>query len=349
MTFVLDAKKLDAHIAKASFYYDIAGLAVGIGTGDQGLIYTSTNGHKNLNTQEKMSEDTPFHMASVTKLFTSTAILLLQEKGDLHLDDPVTSHLPWFHMADQRYKEITIRQLMTHTSGMPDCMDYEWDQPQLGEDALMLYIKSDEVAKAHLLWDPAAGKFAYSNIGYEILGAVIAAVSGMSYEAYVDEAILKPLGMTDSTLLTFSRDMTKVASPHYKDQANRITVSDIFPYNRAHAPSSTLTSNLADLSKWAMAILNRKLMTVETYEAAWKNYAVVPNNGENIGLGWFIREQNGYRLYGHEGTDDGFRASFWLCPQLDLFISVHANMTGAPVKKISKQIFDLLLGLDPKL
>ena len=70
---------------------------------------------------------------------------------------------------------------------------------------------------------------------------------------------------------------------------------------------------------------------------------MVPNNGEYIGLGWFIREQCGYRLYGHEGTDDGFRASFWICPDLDAQICVMSNLSEAPVKRINRQIFDMLI------
>lgn len=348
MTFQIDRKKLDAYLAKASFYCDVAGLVSGIGTGSRGLIYSCALGYKNIETREKITADTIVHMASVTKLFTSTAILLLQEKGSLDIGRPVLSYLPWFRLSDERYPEITVRQLLTHTSGLPDCSDYHWDQPQTGAEALALYVRSDEVAKAHLLWSPSEGKFAYSNIGYEILGALVSETSGMAFEAFVDQKILEPLGMMHSTLLTFCRDMKKVASPHYKDQANKIIVSKVFPYNRAHGPSSTLTSNLEDLSKWAVANLKKQVLKPQTYEEAWRSYAVVPNNGEHICLGWFAREQRGLRLYGHEGTDDGFRASFWLCPELDLFILVHANMTGAPVKKISKQLLNILLGFDPE-
>ncbi len=349
MDYHIDQEKLDAHINKASFYYDIAGLAVGIGTGSQGLAYSHAAGYKNCETLEKMTTDTIFHMASVTKLFTGTAILKLVEKGQLDLDRPMATYLPWFKPEDPRYKHITTRHLLNHTSGLPDCSDYHWDQPETGDDALKSYIESDEVAKAHLLWHPALGKFSYSNIGYEILGAIIAEVSAMSFETFVDVEILSPLEMKDSTLLTFSRDMKKVASPHYKDQANHITTYEVFPYNRAHAPSSTLTSNLLDLSKWAVANLQKRALKASTYDDAWRSYASVPNNGENICLSWFAREQRGYRLLGHEGTDDGFRSSFWLCPQRDLFIMVNANMTGAPVKKISKQLFDIMLGFEPKL
>jgi CubicO group peptidase (beta-lactamase class C family) len=115
-----------------------------------------------------------------------------------------------------------------------------------------------------------------------------------------------------------------------------------FPYNRAHGPSSTLTSNLYDLEKWALAHLDHRLLKRGTREMAWEKQALVPNNGEYICLSWFRREQNGFVLYGHEGTDDGFRASFWICPERRISITVCSNLSGAPVKKINKQVFDLL-------
>jgi CubicO group peptidase (beta-lactamase class C family) len=97
------------------------------------------------------------------------------------------------------------------------------------------------------------------------------------------------------------------------------------------------------MRRFGKAHLAGALLSPETYERAFTPYALVPNNGEHIGLSWFIREQRSFVLYGHEGTDDGFRASFWICPQLDVQITVMSNLSGAPVKKINKQLFELLM------
>jgi CubicO group peptidase (beta-lactamase class C family) len=227
--------------------------------------------------------------------------------------------------------------------------DYCWGRPETDEGALERYVRSPEVKEAHLLWGPSEGRFAYSNIGYEILGVVIAAVSGMPFEDYVRKNIFEPLDMKDSNLLSFERGIydkngqdDNLCTPHEKDEENHIVKAEYFPYNRAHGPSSTLTSNVFDLGKWGEAHLKYRLLKRETYKLAWKEVALVPNNGEHICLSWFRREQNGFVFFGHEGTDDGFRASFWLCPQLELSIAVCSNISGAPVKKINKQIFDLL-------
>jgi CubicO group peptidase (beta-lactamase class C family) len=224
------------------------------------------------------------------------------------------------------------------------------------------------VRDAELLWSPREGRFCYSNIGYELLGALLAARADRSFEDVMAAYILRPLGMDASTFLTYTRTpagrgmdaeragreeiaralsidalrAVGVCTPHRKDEAKHIVREAFFPYNRAHGPSSTLTANLRDMRRFGEAHLRGALLQPGSYERARTAYALVPNNGEHIGLAWFLREQNGYRLYGHEGTDDGFRASFWICPQLDLQITVVSNLSGAPVKKINKQLFDLL-------
>jgi CubicO group peptidase (beta-lactamase class C family) len=306
-------------------------------------VYQKALGYQNAIAKTPLKISHVFHMASVTKLLIGTGIQKLWEDGRLNLDEALITYLPWFQMADSRYPSITIRQLLSHTSGMPDVLDYHWETPEIDDGALERYVRSSEVQNAHLLWDPKDGRFAYSNMGYEILGVVIATLAGESVEDWIASQIFEPLGMSHSTLLTFRRSKEEVCSPHIKTAEKETVLAAHFPYNRAHGPSSTLTSNLEDMIKWARANLTRSVLLPGTYKEAWSKQAFVPNNGEHICLSWFCREQKGYELYGHEGTDDGFRASFWICPELDLSITVCSNLSGAPVKKINKGIFDLLL------
>lgn len=351
MSISLNREEILSFVKKSCFYYDLPGLAVSAGVlSDTGRpdVCRAVAGFQDLAAGKSLREDHIFHMASVTKLFVGTSVLQLWEKGLLDLDDKLAAHLPDFTMADPRYAYITLRQILSHTAGLPDVTDYHWDSPETDETALQRYVSSPEVSRAHLLWAPGQGGFAYSNIGYEILGCVISAVSGLSFEDYVAEHILRPLGMDDSTLLGFRRtDDAAWAAPHAKDENNHIIPLHFrynFPYNRAHGPSSTLTSNLADMEKWAAACLDLSpaLLSPSSWELARTPVALVPNNGEQLCLSWFRRKQSGHILYGHEGTDDGFRASFWLCPQLRLWLIVCSNLSAAPVKKINKELFKLL-------
>ena len=161
-----------------------------------------------------------------------------------------------------------------------------------------------------------------------------------------------------------------MALPHEKAPDRSIVPVKFYPYTRAHGPSSTLTSTAHDLLQWARVHMDGfaetadsavrvepagsvcavsgapvsagGLLSAETYRRIRREYAEVPNNREKMGLGWFMRRQNGCQLYGHEGTDDGFRASLWICPEKETAIAVLSNLSGAPVKKLNKKLFDLL-------
>jgi len=331
---------LNDHLKKAFYYYDLPGLAVHMGINEEDYYFVF--GWKNILNKTPLEHGSIFHMASVSKLFVGTAILKLWENNLLSIDGKVCEYLPKFRMADNRYKDITLRHLLSHTSGMPDVENYHWDKPETDSKALMRYIQSSEVADAHLIYSPGEGKFAYSNMGYEILGGVISSVSGSSFEEYVEKHIFAPLEMLDTDLLTFRRDMSTVCSPHEKTAENRFSIAQHFPYNRAHGPSSTLTSNINDMAKWSKAVLNGKILLPETMSEAWKTHSIVSNNKEHICLSWFKRKQNGHLLYGHEGNDDGFRASHWVCPELKVSITVCSNFTKAPVKRINKEVFNII-------
>ncbi|MDR1573445.1 MAG: beta-lactamase family protein [Clostridiales Family XIII bacterium] len=368
-------EKINDYIKRAIFGFDLPGLAasVYVGAGSPlacaGTDCEAVAGFADVREHIALKPEHVFHMASVSKLFVATGVLMLVERGALDLDTPVCEYLPWFRMRDARYRDINAFHLLTHTAGLPDVADYAWDAPETDGGALQRYVSGDEVREASLLWAPGEGRFRYSNIAYELLGTLIAALSDRSFEAFMDEEILRPLGMTSSSFLTYARtregmsmDADKagreeilralsvdalrdagVCAPHAKNDGNHIVRETYFPYNRAHGPSSTLTANLRDMRRFGEAHLRHGvLLRPESYEKAWKPYALVPNNGEHVGLAWFMREQRRYRLYGHEGTDDGFRASFWICPELDLQIIVASNLSGAPVKKINKQLFEML-------
>lgn len=336
--------KVQEYLEKAHFYYDLPGLALGISLGPaKEENFTFAVGWQDAIKKLPLKENQVFHMASVTKLLVGTSLLQLWEKGLVDLDGLLTDYLPDFQMADGKYKEVTIRQMLAHTSALPDVEDYRWYDPEIDEGALARYVYSDGVRGAKLLGDPGGGSFAYSNIAYEALGLVIAQVSGQTFEAYVEENIFKPAAMADSDLLSFRRDKASLVAPHYKDDDNHFQLVEHYPYNRAHGPSSTLTSTLGDMNNFAQVYMAGKLLGPKAMEEAWQEQATVPNNQEKICLAWFKREQGGHYLYGHEGNDDGFRSSFWICPDLNLSITVCCNLSRSPVKRINREIFQVLL------
>lgn len=328
--------------------YDIPGIAVGVYC--YGVSFTGAKGYSNYETKQPLQQDTVFHCTSVSKLFTAMGIMKLAEQGKLTLSDRLCDIAPWIPIVDKRWENITIESMLTHTSGLTDVNDYGWEEHITDENTLREYALSDEVAGRKLLWEPGDG-FRYSSMAYDLLGLVITEVSGMTFEEFIKCEIFDPLGMEDTTFLSES-NLTNLAMPHSKGRDRVIRLETTYPYTRQHAPSSTLKSTAADLLKWAGSLLQPAGL-----HDMWTPRAEVPDTGERMGLGWFIRtqdiltetqevgenEKSRYTLVGHEGSDDGFRTSFWICPDLGIATVLLCNLTDAPLKKLNKKLFEILV------
>ena len=153
------------------------------------IVYGRGFGVTSLDDPRPVTAETLFHMASVTKPFVATAIMQLVEEGLVALDDRVVMHLPYFAMVDERSGAITIRQMLSHTAGMPDEEDYGWDRPEYDDGALERYVRS--VAERELIDAPGA-RFEYSNIAFEVLGDLLAKLRGTTFESVIAERILRP-------------------------------------------------------------------------------------------------------------------------------------------------------------
>lgn len=336
------AADLNSYIQKAMEDYQLPGFAIVVFDSNE-VIYKNAFGVANMYTQKKVTSQSLFHMASVTKTFVVTALMKLQEEGKLDIDRPVTSVLPYFVLADDRYKQITVRQMMGHISGMPDFDSNPWHDAAYDDGALERFVR-DFVSLKFLTADPGT-KYQYCNTLYEVLGDVIAKASGMSFEAYVHENILEPLGMTNSTLLFREVDKTLLTSPHYlKD--GKVVVSDIYPYNRMHGPSSTLVSNLEDMIHFMQMYLNGgmlndvRILKTKTIEEMWSPAA---GRFDNIGIGWHFRDHNGHRVIYHSGSDVGYKSYVWMIPDESLGIVFMTNSIAPPTSDFSKDMTDILL------
>ncbi len=122
-------EKIESLIQKSMHSFQIPGLAIGIVENNK-IVYAKGFGVKNLNTNEPVTTGSLFHMASVSKPFSATSIMQLVEQGNMDLDAPVVRYLSYFKIDDERYKDITVRQMLGHLSGMPDVRDNQWDKPE---------------------------------------------------------------------------------------------------------------------------------------------------------------------------------------------------------------------------
>lgn len=322
---VLIQTRLEPLIEKTMRENYIPGFAIGIVENGK-VIYAKGFGVTKLGDDKPITSKSLFHMASVTKPFVAIAIMQLVERGKINLDAHVTEYLPYFRMKDERFATITVRQMLGHISGMPDVEDYGWDKPEYDDGALERYVRS--LSDLSLIAAPGE-KFQYSNIAFEILGDVIAKVSGASFESYVQRNILEPLGMKNSTLLIREASPKLLTSPHVPGEAG-VIVSQIFPYNRAHAPSSTLYSNIDDMNRWAMANLNRgelqgkRILKPSSYDLLWKAQMDAGRRGQ-VGLSWFLTKRNDHRVIYHGGSDVGFNSYLILAPDDSISIVAMSN------------------------
>lgn len=341
---------LSSSLDKYMKQHGVPGIAVGVVL-DGKLAYAKGFGAADLEKGNPVTAESMFHSASISKTFVATSLMQLWEKDKLDLDKTVVDYLPYFKLKDERYKHITVKQMMSHISGMPDVYDYEWDKPKYDENALENYVR--DTYDFELLWEPGT-KYSYSNLAYEILGDVIAKVSGMSFEDYVKRNILNPLGMGHSSFLIKEIDKGQITSPHVLDLRHGYQgrVNDYYPYNRIHAPSSTLWSSVKELCNYAIANLNRgslagyQMLQTETYNLMWQPYAVVNQLGTKIGLSWFLRQHKGENIIFHTGGDTGYASNLVLIPDKNAAFAFYCNCDYGNLNMLTEHILDILLGFE---
>lgn len=341
--------------------HGVPGLAVGIVRGGR-VIYAHGFGVSSTATARPVTARSVFHIASVTKTFTAAAAMQLVERGRLRLDAPVTDYLPYFTMRDERYRQITIGHLLRHRSGIPFVEENPFElRPVYDARAIERHVR--ELSRLELSFAPGT-RFEYSNYGYDLLGDVVAKVSGMSFEDYVQRNILTPLRMSRSTLLVRQVPAGRMSTPYFSDEQGRIASSPIFPYTRAFTPSSNLYTDVDDMNRWMLANLQmgtlhgRRILRTDSYATLWQLPVAVRSEqqfplGGQMGAGWFRWNYHGRQLVGHGGADLGFNTYILLAPEAGIGIVVMGNLYPARVNysptgtyytaDVAKLILDRLL------
>ncbi len=277
-----------------------------------------------------VSPATNFRLASVTKQFTATAILMLVEAGKLDLDDSVRKYFPEFPaFAD----EITIRQLLQHTSGIEDYEPLYGDQfPEQILDRGVVEIVSQTTGT----YFPPGSQYRYSNSAYAILAVLVEDLSGQSFPRFLDENIFGPLGM--SATLAYRRGENEVGhrALGYKLDRKTIEPADQSAWS-AVLGDGGVYSSVMDLYKWDQALYDNNLLSKATWQQAW-----TPGL-EDYGFGWRIDEYAGRQRLHHSGSTSGFRNFMQRFPDDRLTIIVLTNRAEPDVQPLAEQVADLYL------
>jgi len=319
-----------------------------------------------LRTKSQIDAHTNFRLASFTKQFTAMAIMLLVHDGKLHYDDKLTQIFPGFPAYA---KDITLRNLLNHTSGLPDyeeLMEAEektkgpiWTPEHQIQDAEVLQL----LEKAPKGFFAPNTSWAYSNSGYVVLGLVVGKVSGKPFGEFLRERIFAPLKMNHTIVYQKGKnEVDKRAYGHTKEkEAGAFKETDQSPTSATQGDGGVY-SNLKDLAKWDDALRNHTLLTekemqpalapVKLNDGSEPHWPAEPG-GDNLhpgkpvsyGFGWFLDPYEGHARMWHTGSTMGFRTVIERYSGENLTIIILSNRTDLDPEKLSLQVADIFLSM----
>jgi len=336
--------QIDTMIEETLARTDVPGLAIAV-VKDGEVAYAKGYGTTSLDGGAPVTDQTVFQWCETSMALTTMAVMKLADEGKLDLDKPIVDYVPYFHLADERYKEITTGQILAQVAGIPDSgaamADWETFMPQYDGAALERWVRND-LAEKGLLFAPGEG-WEYSDLAYALLGSVIEAASGQPYEAYMTEHFFAPLGMAKSTFLLEEVDKTLLASPHVPDAAGVTAVTKAQPYHRPFAAANNLFANVADMAKLAQFSLNRgeldgvRLLPESAFDTMWAATTPTPFADFPFGRihpsmlmlewgnGWFLGDIAGHPAPNTGGGEHGYLAQMFLVPDANLGVVAVGN------------------------
>lgn len=284
------------------------------------VSYVEAFGLRDATRRLPVRADSHFEIGSITKQFTAAIILQLQEAGKIRIDRPLSDYLPDAPHA----KEVTLRQLLTHTSGLHDYLDLAPDELYRLTSQPIAY--RDLIARvAALPLDFAPGsKWSYSNTGYLLLGKVIETVSGETYKNYLQHHILDPLQMKDTYTTADETGLSNMALGYHHGEG-RLERAPIIDPSWAGA-AGLLVSTLRDLAKWDAALRGGKVVSQAGYRQMTTPFLTTKAGSADYGFGLFVDSVYGEKRIGHTGGSLGFTTADEYFPRQDVRIIAFTNL-----------------------
>lgn len=278
---------------------------------------------------------TRYRIGSITKPFTAAAILQMLDENKLGLDDPIKKYLPGLPAA---WEQATIRQLLSHASGIPSHTSPE------DSDATLMPVKHTPQELIDLLKDvPLNGEhgttFRYNNMAYVLLGRIIETVSGMSYAAYLEKKLLKPLNLRNSGY-DDGHAVVRHMAQDYTDGVDDVVKGRFVNMSNAYA-AGAMYSTVDDLLAWQQMLTQGKVLSPVSLKAMFTD------GGHRYGLGWFVREKLSRKLYEHGGSIGAYSSLLAYYPDDKLTVIVLSNYGEEVVSKITDELARLALGVAP--
>ncbi|SFI58285.1 CubicO group peptidase, beta-lactamase class C family [Kaistella treverensis] len=358
----VEEKKLDELIQNTLKTFDVPGISVGV-VKDGKVIYSKGFGVRSLTSKQKMTDETLVGIASNSKGFTATALALLADEGKLNFDDKVTKYIPEFQMYDPYVTQnVTIKDLITHRAGLG-----------LGQGDLMFFPEGGNLSVNDIIHNvrylkpenPFRTTLDYNNIMFIVAGEVIHRVSGLSWAEFIEQRILKPVGMT-SSFGSYNRakaaNVSNIIEAHAPVDGKAVAVPH--DWNETANAAGGIISNVKDMTTWAEFLMNgfttkdgKKLVSDKQIQQLWNLQISTPvalknpydSNFGGYGLGWFLTDVKGHKQVYHTGGLIGTVTQFTLIPDMKLGIVVLTNQqSGAAFSTITNTIKDSYLGMPEK-
>jgi len=300
------------------------------------IVLAKGYGLANVEHQVPVKPETIFQSGSMGKQFTATAVMMLVQEGKLTLDDKITKFFP---DAPETWQNITVRHLLTHTSGMgdyPEDFDLRRDYT---EDELVQRIKTVPLA-----FQPGE-KWSYSNLAYVMLGVLIHKVSGKFYGDFLQERIFKPLGMTTARVIS-EADIVPNRAAGYRMANGELKNQNWVSPTLNTTADGALYLTVYDLAKWDAALYTEKLLKRSSLDQMWTPVKLNDGKVYPYGFGWALNVVRGHRLIEHGGSWQGFKSQISRYVDDKLTVVVFANQARANPAKIAHGVAAII---DPQL
>lgn len=334
----------DAEVAFGRLPGAVVGIVV-----DQELVWSRGYGWADVERRAAATPDTLYGICSISKLFTAVAVMMERDAGRLRIDDAVGDHLPYFRL-DRGVPDsapVTIRDLLTHSGGVPRESPHPyWTGPEFAFPTREEIVAG--LTRQRMLY-PAERYFQYSNLGMALLGQVVEATSGLSYETYVQERILGPLGLTSTTPFLPEAERGRRLATGY-GTLTREGVRDEMPFYRTRgvAPAAGFASNVRDLAAfaaWQFRLLGRggtEVLKATTLREMQRPQWVDPDWKTTRGLGFWVGRDGTTTLVGHTGSCPGYRTALRLDPRRKVAAIVLVNAMGVSPEAMAERALQLL-------
>ena len=324
--------KVDDYVQGVMKERKIPGIALLV-VQDNKVVLSKGYGFSNVELQVPVKPETVFQSGSMGKQFTAAAVMMLVEEGKIGLEDPLTKYFP---EAPAAWKNVTVRQLLSHTGGFtdyPEKFDFRRDRT---ENEILKAIQAVPLAY------PPGTKWAYSNLGYATLGILIHRASGKFYGDFLQERVFGPLGMTTTRIIS-EEDIIPNRAAGYRLVKGQLKNQEWVSPTLNTTADGSLYFSILDLEKWDAALTQGKLLKKSSFDEMWtiaKLKDGKPNSG-NYGFGWFLENIHGHPIIEHEGAWQGFNTSINRYVKDKLTVVVLTNLAACDPGDIAHHVAGL--------